>query len=41
MWIVYPSDLPAATVSGNTPIASPPAFRVYYWEGNGSITFNP
>jgi hypothetical protein len=41
LWVVYPSDLPAATVTGNTAVSSPPAFRIYYWEGNGTITFNP
>ncbi len=40
LWIVYPADLPAATVTGNTPVASPPSVRVYYWEGNGTIKFN-
>lgn len=40
VWIIYPTDYSAATVVGNTPVPSPPAFRIYRWDGAGSITFN-
>jgi len=40
VYIVYPTNYPAATVTGNTAVPSPPAYRVYYWQGNGTITFN-
>lgn len=40
VWVIYPSDYAAATVTGNTPVPSPPAIRVYRWDGAGTITFN-
>lgn len=40
VWIIYPSDYAAATVTGNTPVPNPPAYRIYRWDGAGSITFN-
>jgi len=40
VWIIYPSDYAEATVTGNTPVPSPPAVRVYYWSGAGTIKFN-
>ena len=40
VWVIYPSEYAAATVTGNTPVASPPAVRVYRWDGAGTITFN-
>jgi hypothetical protein len=40
VWVIYPTDYAAATVVGNTPVPSPPAFRIYRWDGAGSITFN-
>jgi hypothetical protein len=41
VWIIYPIDYPAATVTGNTPVPSPATYRTYYWQGNGTIKFNP
>lgn len=40
VWVIYPSDYAAATVTGNTPVPSPPAVRVYRWDGAGTIKFN-
>lgn len=40
VWVIYPSDYAAATVTGNTPVPSPPAIRVYRWDGAGTIKFN-
>jgi hypothetical protein len=40
VWVIYPSDYAAATVTGNTPVPSPPAIRIYRWDGAGTITFN-
>jgi hypothetical protein len=40
VWVIYPSDYAAATVTGNTVVPSPPAYRVYRWDGAGTITFN-
>jgi hypothetical protein len=40
VWVIYPSDYADATVTGNTPVPSPPAIRVYRWDGAGTIKFN-
>jgi len=40
VWVVYPTEFPEATVTGNTPFPSPPSVRIYKWEGAGTITFN-
>jgi hypothetical protein len=40
VWIIYPTDFAAATVTGNTPVPSPPSIRVYRWDGAGTIKFN-
>lgn len=40
VWVIYPTDYAAATVTGNTPVPSPPNLRIYRWDSAGTITFN-